>query len=548
MSNIFENEKVVISPTIVSKDRIENLSDRPNLAVTFGGDGMTAKDLKKSFDKIGVYIATRLKNLIDALKTSDAGESIGITDWDDLTQTNIKSCLNKLKTSLGASIIGTGKSINGVNANLQQVIDDLYSIIVSYELDDIRDIKTALGYVESTGESETFNLAKEDIATLKEIVEKLRTLFGVNALNTRSTRLENIESDITTINESLGSPNGVATLNNSGKVHQEIDASKITSGILPLSVIPDAAFERTVFVNSENEMYALTTAQVQNGDIVVVNGNTDRWFKVINDANLSTSDGYREIIGGTTAIAQMAKEYDPNFSGANSIYSKLSSIEGSGRTNQNVKKNADDILALGGNGRSTETVKGNADAIVELNSTIANINGVKADKTSLKHLDCVHSKSGTVHTFTLNSGSSFLINVTEYSIRAKMTANVEIGDTITITDNTTSFSGILPKDSVGKSVKLIFSSGIYPIIDFTVDLGGSEKHAFFKSSESAEVGDLTFSDMSDNADYTLCNGNAKELSDVSIKLCDKYKVGFSPYDVTTQQVSGWAIRKIKNVN
>lgn len=525
MTNILENENVTISPKVLNDSKIENLTDRPNIGESFGGNGMTANDLKKSFDKMSLYIATRLKNLIDGLKSGNAGESIGITSWDNSTITNIKSMLQLLTTNVGASIIGTGKSINGELANIQQIIDNLYDIIASYQLDDIGDIKLSLGYNENTGESEIFNNVVENLIELEEKVGKLITLLGGNNNLDSLSRVNEIENKNGQMEESLGVANGIATLDSNGKLHQEIDGGKVTGGKLPLSVIPDAAFERTFFVENDQDRFSLTINEVQNGDIVVVSENVDKWYKVIDDSKLNEEIGYREIIGGTTAQAIMSKEYDPNYVGANSIGEKFKSIEGVGRTTESVKSNADSITSLKGIGYTNQTVKENADKIDELLLTIRNLSQIKSDKRVLKHLDCTHQKVGNNHIFQLNSGSNFLDNVTEYSVRAKITANIEVGDTITLTNGSIEINNILPVDISGKPYSLTFNSGIFPIIDFTVDVGGSEMHAFFKGGKSGEIGDITFED-DNSGDYVPANGTMVDYSKLDNSILSKYKVKY----------------------
>lgn len=493
--NIFESESVAVSPLSVQKGKIENLSDKPNLRTSYGGDGMTASDLKRAFDVIGVYLATRLSNLLSALKSEEAGGSLGIKGWQN-EKTTIKAMLDVLKTSGGAAILGTGKTSGEDNMTLQEVIDDLYRLIASYKLDDIYDIKTTLGYSSKTGICENYLALETLVTTLKETLDCVESILNVNAAKSASVRLNNIESDLAEIDGMLGSASGIATLDLGGKLSQNVDASKIVSGKLPLSVIPDAAFERTKIVSSEGEMYALTYEDVQNGDLVVIrkSGSPDKWFKVVDDEKLSSKEGYMEIIGGTTAVAQMAKEFDENYSGANSIAEKFRSIEGAGRTTESVKKNADDISSLSlalnslkGGGYTSGSVAENKEAIDALSEELSKekakitlLSSQKADKSAARLLSATHAKSGTVHTFTLEN-SEFLSGVSEYLVKAKMTADISAGDTFTITDGSVTYSGILPVSYDGESYAAEFSSGVYPVVIFGLDVGGSEKHAFFKS-------------------------------------------------------------------
>ena len=322
MNNIFDSDKIAVSPIIISRDKVENLTDRPNNSDHFGGDSMTSLELKKAFDKIGVYIATRLKNLIEALKSGDAGSSIGILGWNG-ELTNIKSMIMQLRSIEGISNIGTSIIIDGEQANLQGVIDNLYTLIASYELDDIYDIKNILQYEKESGQCVTIDEFSSNLTELNELATKLREILSLNGTDDNSVRLDNIQSDINAIESSVGQAFGIARLDGFGKVLDHIDASRIVSGVLPLSCIPDAAYERTYFVATEAERFALTKDKVQNGDIVVVEATQERWYKVIDDTKLNVKQGYREIVGGISAVAKMAQEYDVNYHDGGSIADKF---------------------------------------------------------------------------------------------------------------------------------------------------------------------------------------------------------------------------------
>lgn len=502
MSNIFDSEEVVVSPIAVQNGKITNLTDKPNAESVFGGDGLSASELKAAFDVIGVYLAAKLSNLISALKSEEAGNSIGISGFDG-NLTTVKSMFEKLSSIDGASLIGTGKTVDGESYDLQQVIDDLYRLIASYKLDDIYDIKTTLGYSRENGVCENYEALESLANALSEAVDAIETVLNLNGSGTSSIRLNNIESDVENLEGLLGKSSGIATLDMSGKLVQNVDASKIVSGKLPLSVIPNAAFERTKVVSSYQEMYALTYDDVQDGDLVVIKTDSapDKWFKVVDDTKLYDSVGYMEIIGGTTAVAQMAKEYDTNYTGANSIATILKSLAGNGRTTESIKENAEGIEALQealqaikGAGYTSGSVKENKAGIASLSSEmtvvksdITAIKSGKADKSANRLLECTHAKSGTTHTFTV-TGGAFVANVTEYLVKAKMTADIGENDTFTVTDGSTTHSGVLPKTYDGEGYEAEFSSGVYPVVLFTLDVGGSEKHAFFKGGGGSYKG------------------------------------------------------------
>lgn len=79
------------------------------------------------------------------------------------------------------------------------------------------------------------------------------------------------------------------------------------TGTLPLSAIPASAQERIVTVANETARFALTSKQVQNGDIVKQT-DTKILYVVKDETKLNGNDGYEEFTAGTASRAQ----YDIN--------------------------------------------------------------------------------------------------------------------------------------------------------------------------------------------------------------------------------------------
>ena len=77
-------------------------------------------------------------------------------------------------------------------------------------------------------------------------------------------------------------------------------ASNITTGTLPIGVIPASVIERMVVVADEAARLALTTATVQNGDVVKQNDTGVAYF-VKDDANLNSAAGYEALSVGSAA-------------------------------------------------------------------------------------------------------------------------------------------------------------------------------------------------------------------------------------------------------
>lgn len=87
----------------------------------------------------------------------------------------------------------------------------------------------------------------------------------------------------------------------------QVDASVVTTGTLPLSVLPQGALERLVKVADEQARFALTTGDVQLGDSVL-QIDTDTMYIVIDTAQLNNNAGYEEYAAGTAVLAKTAEK------------------------------------------------------------------------------------------------------------------------------------------------------------------------------------------------------------------------------------------------
>ena len=85
-----------------------------------------------------------------------------------------------------------------------------------------------------------------------------------------------------------------------GSAITALDASKITSGVLDIARIPQTALERVVTVNDDTARKALTSAQIQVGDVCHVT-DTGKMYFVVDDTKLATDDGWMEFTAGAAA-------------------------------------------------------------------------------------------------------------------------------------------------------------------------------------------------------------------------------------------------------
>lgn len=112
-----------------------------------------------------------------------------------------------------------------------------------------------------------------------------------------SVKVGNAQAGTATFN---GSANAVITV-------PQVDASVVTTGTLPLSVIPQGAMERLVKVENESARFALTADDVQLGDSVL-QLDTDVMYVVVDIAELDNAAGYEEYAAGTALLAETAEK------------------------------------------------------------------------------------------------------------------------------------------------------------------------------------------------------------------------------------------------
>lgn len=99
-----------------------------------------------------------------------------------------------------------------------------------------------------------------------------------------------------------------------------MDASSIISGTIDIARLPAAALERVVTVADQSARFALSTSDIQLGD-VVKQTDTGKMYFVVDTANLDNASGYMEFVAGAAAEVPWAGVTGkPNFgTGANNF-------------------------------------------------------------------------------------------------------------------------------------------------------------------------------------------------------------------------------------
>ena len=127
--------------------------------------------------------------------------------------------------------------------------------------------------------------------------------------------LTNLETNVIgAVSTNVDHTNGTGILGDIEAIQLELrdfDATNITKGKLPLSVIPEGAVEKCVVVLNDTARFALTTAEVQTGDTVKVqqdaNGNpAPKMYFVVDDTKLNLEDGYEVYVAGAASSVEWA--------------------------------------------------------------------------------------------------------------------------------------------------------------------------------------------------------------------------------------------------
>lgn len=115
-------------------------------------------------------------------------------------------------------------------------------------------------------------------------------------------------------------PAGSATFNGAGNVTitiPKIDGTTI-EGIIPLASIPQGALEKLIKVRNEEARFQLTTNEVQLGDSVL-QIDTGVMYIVVDESNLSNSNGYQEYKAATALKAEEANRLGSDTIGSSSL-------------------------------------------------------------------------------------------------------------------------------------------------------------------------------------------------------------------------------------
>ena len=137
-----------------------------------------------------------------------------------------------------------------------------------------------------------------------------------------------------------------------------IDAAWIASGTIDIARLPHGALERCVVVANDTARFALTTGDVQVGDTVKVT-ETGKMYFVVDDAQLSTEDGYEIYTAGTAS----AVEWSGVLNKPNTLagYGITDAVAASEKTTSAGAGSAGKILVLNAEGKLDADITGHVD-------------------------------------------------------------------------------------------------------------------------------------------------------------------------------------------
>lgn len=154
---------------------------------------------------------------------------------------------------------------------------------------------------------------------------------------------------------------GITIAATSGSAPTSLDASVITSGVLDIARIPQAALERLVTVADQAARFALTTTTVQLGD-TVKELDTGYLFAVVDEANLGNANGYVQYTaGGVSSVAWGAVTDKPDdvVNITTRLSTKVDTVAGKGlSTNDYTTDEKNKLAVLTNAPEATASVKG----------------------------------------------------------------------------------------------------------------------------------------------------------------------------------------------
>lgn len=308
-------------------------------------------------------------------------------------------------------------------------------------------------------------------------------------------------------NESAGLVKDVADLQTG---LQNIDATWVKTGTLPLSVIPKAALERIYTVNSAADLVTLTSEQVQNGDTVKVADEGDTigtMYMVADVTKLGTADYMQGLIAysaGTAASVAWSGVTDTPTSLAG--YGITDAVHSNEKVTEASAANAGKILVLNAEGKLPVSITGDA--------TTLGGQGISYFATA--------AALGTLSTTVGNASSGLVKDVADLKVAVGVGGDTSLADRVqeiedTIGDEATPDTILydIAQLEAGTTIAALAASKITGVLtraQLPADISG---RTFEKASLDACYTDLTTANASVGDWVKLADGKLYVITDTA---------------------------------
>lgn len=202
-------------------------------------------------------------------------------------------------TSLTLAVVNSNVGTFGSASSIPIITVNAKGLVTAVSTTAINKSTIGLGNVQNVDTTDASNITSGTLSNSR-LTTNLNQLgnitFSTNDfIQYNGTTLTNVTPS--TVKTSLSITKADVGLSNVQNV-DTTNASNITTGTLPLSVIPAGALERLVVVGNQTARFNLTTATVQNGDTVKQN-DTGVLYYVVDDTNLNSNVGYQIYTAGS---------------------------------------------------------------------------------------------------------------------------------------------------------------------------------------------------------------------------------------------------------
>lgn len=251
---------------------------------------------------------------------------ISISQVPDAAIDRLYYVLESERFNLTTEQVQTGDVVASIPEGVDSQVYDVYELCTFYKVINDAKLNTEEGYYKFASNLMGEVLFKsiegtpivvseygiKDLDTKKETVERNR-VFKEDVTEVIDIKIDNVNLNISDIKNAYSIHNSDTSIHISriearlfdskaekGHTHNitgiVISGRDIVSGLFPAEQLPKEIFDTIKTVSIIDDMYALTNADVHNGNVIrVIQDGTMKYFKVIDDTNLSNPSGYFEF-------------------------------------------------------------------------------------------------------------------------------------------------------------------------------------------------------------------------------------------------------------